>query len=117
MEHRAQRHFQYRDVTQGDNSFSSSIKRLGLTRRFGIAARSPQCLRGRAIDRLDDRVVNRVLAIGAMRLPHKTEITANMLTEDAQTLRAGDRNIRLPIGIIPVSLNPEWCRMDWLPGR
>jgi len=71
----------------------------------------------RPVDRLNDCVVNGIPAMEAMRFSYRAERTADGLLESPEAVRAGDRNVRLSSGIVPVSLNPDGCRVGLLVGR
>jgi len=53
----------------------------------------------------------------AERFPNWAEKPSNCLLKNPQKIRADDRNVRLSIGIIPVSLNPEEGRAGLLVGQ
>jgi len=120
---------EYQDPAFGSGgaSFASAMLRIGTTLLFlciatgaGRLCRAMASLRRLSrgpFDRLNDCVVNGVSAMDAMRFSYRSERTAGGMMESPQAIRAGDRNVRLSSGIVPVSLNPEGCRVGLLVGR
>lgn len=64
--------------------------RLGM-----IGLENPAKLRAQPISRLDDRVVDRIPAMHAIRFSNNAERTTDKLTKRPQTFRALDRNAGL----------------------